>query len=109
MPTLGALANEREPMELSIIFKGPLEHCSRFDVEEALEDWLDDKGEVVGGGAATDGSWGHIDVDIESLTKRNMKGIVQKVRAILKKLKAPSTARIVIVDDENTKVGEFDL
>jgi hypothetical protein len=76
-------------MFLDIYFHSPLQ-IDRDEIEEALEDYLGERGEVVGGGSGIRGS--NIDLEIEG----NAAPHLEPIKQILRKLKVPRDTTIVI-------------
>ena len=64
---------------------------SRDEIEEAIDEILDGRGEVTGGGSGVNGS----NIDIEIFDDNDTKGI-QEVKAVLRSFNLPSDTTIVI-------------
>jgi hypothetical protein len=76
-------------MFLDVYFHSPL-NIDRDDIEEALEEYLGDRGEIVGAGSGASGS--NIDVEIEGDAIPHL----EPIKRILRKLKVPADSQIVI-------------
>jgi hypothetical protein len=91
-------------MEFRIRFTDPLVGCSRQSIEEEVEQWLGTSGEIVGGGAATNGSWANIDVAVKDqlVLSVGLAGVVNQLRAVLRTAKAPASTKITafVSDDK---------
>jgi hypothetical protein len=89
---------------MRIRFNEPLENCSRHSVEEEVEKWIGDSGEVVGGGVATDGCWAHIDLNVSDdiVAERGMASMIDQLRSVLRAAKVPSSTKIVIFENEDS-------
>jgi hypothetical protein len=94
-------------MELSIWMKGPLTGCSRWDIEEGFEEWLGDKGEIIGGGGAPDGSWSHIDIHLFELGEEGVPAALQAARELLRQFGVPQNSTVVFKDDDDKRIGEY--
>jgi len=95
-------------MELRVLFTDPLVGCSRQSVEEDLEGWLGTSGEIVGGGAATNGAWANIDltVDDKHVTALGLPAFVDRMRAVLRASQVPPSTKITaFVSDD--RMDEF--
>lgn len=98
-------------MDIRIRFTDPLIGCSRQSIEEDVEQWLGASGEIVGGGAATDGSWANNDLNISDQIVANvgLSNFVNQLREVLQATKAPASTTITffVNDDvaEEFKVG----
>src|SRR5262245_29921565 len=93
-------------MDFSIILTGPLVGCSRQTIEEEIENWLGVAGEIVGGGAATDGSFADIDVVVQeqAISGVGITAFLEQLRAVLRAAKAPPSSRILaFVSDDKTE------
>lgn len=95
-------------MELAITFREPLVSCSRDDVEEVIEQWLGEHGEIIGAGNATDGSWSHIDIDFFQAGESDIQRIVTEITPLLIELQVPQRTELLFLDDEGT-LGKFNL
>lgn len=99
-------------MDIRVRFTDPLIGCSRQSIEEDVEQWLGESGEIVGGGAATDGSWANIDINVydQSVAKVGLSNFVTQLRAVLKSAKVPASTTITafVSDDvtEEFRVGD---
>jgi hypothetical protein len=93
-------------MELSIVLTAPLVGCSRQTIEEEIENWLGAAGEIVGGGAATDGSFADIDLVVQdqAISRIGLPAFLEQLRTVLRVANAPSSSRIVaFVSDDTTE------
>jgi len=83
-------------MELRVLFTDPLVGCSRQSVEEELEGWLGTAGEIVGGGAATNGTWANIDlaVDDKHISSLGLSAFVDRMREVLRASRVPPSTKI---------------
>ena len=78
----------------------------KWNVEDYLEDWLGEKGEIVGGGAATDGSRSHITIEVFDRGMKQMPSFLAQFRLILQSLHVPQNTSIV-VEYGNDSFQEF--
>jgi hypothetical protein len=78
-------------------------NCSRHSVEEEIEQWIGDSGEVVGGGAAADGSWAHIDLNISDRTiaERGLPNLVDQLRQVLLAANVPPSTKVVVFESDD--------
>jgi hypothetical protein len=82
-------------IDLFIYFRSPLVGPDRWDIEEQLEDWLAERGEVTGGDSATDGGGGSIELQIFEPTANEWKEILSGTKDILKRCKVPRDTELV--------------
>ncbi len=92
-------------MEIRIKFVDPLVGCSRQTVEEQIESWLGSSGELLGGGAATDGSWAHIDFSVEDdvINRVGLQAYFSTLKTILRAARVPPSTKITAFLDETEK------
>jgi hypothetical protein len=76
-------------------------------IEEAFEEWLGDKGEIIGGGGAPDGSWSHIDIHLFELGVDDVPGTLETTRELLRKFGVPQNSTVVFKDDDDKRIGEY--
>jgi len=93
-------------MDIRVRFTDPLVGCSRQSIDEDVEQWLGASGEVVGGGAATDGSWSNIDLNVDGqiVAELGLPNFINQLRGVLQSAKAPaSTSITAFVNDDVTE------
>jgi hypothetical protein len=93
-------------MDFSIVLTAPLVECSRQTIEEEIENWLGTAGEIVGGGAATDGSFADIDLVVQeqAITRTGLPAFLEQLRTVLRTANAPPSTRIIaFVSDDTTE------
>lgn len=97
-------------MDFSIILTDPLVDCSRQTVEEDLEGWLGRSGEIVGGGAATDGSFADIDFSVKDqfISSMGVPAFLDQVRSVLRAAKVPASTKIIAFVSDN-KTEEYSV
>jgi hypothetical protein len=97
-------------MDIRVRFTDPLVGCSRQSIEEDVEQWLGASGEVVGGGAATDGSWANIDLNVNDqvVAQVGLPTFVNQLRGVLQSAKAPSSTTITAFVGDDV-VEEFEV
>lgn len=74
-------------MEFLIYLNSPRGVSLKWDVEDALEDWLGETGEIVGAGAATDGSWANVTIDAFHCTREQVPEYLLGLQQLLRSLK----------------------
>ncbi len=90
---------ENNSQFISIYFYSKLS-MGRSAIEDDLDEILEDKGEVTGGGSGISGS--HIDIDIY---EGNAADFLEPIRSLLKELDVPDDT-VIVIDNEQLPVYE---
>ena len=81
-------------MGADVYLSGPGFWYDRSAIEDEVEEWLADRGEVSGGGSGKDG-W---DIDISLVAERVPEEFVQELLALLRRLDAPPGVKDTIIE-----------
>jgi hypothetical protein len=103
----GILGQSREGKTMAdiyVYFESPLVRYSRWDIEDELEEWLGERGEVTGGGSFLDGSRSNIDLEVDTNNPLAVEALVEELRGVLRDLVVPADTHIaVFFEDESRK------
>jgi hypothetical protein len=90
-------------MEIRVRFNDPLVSCSRHTVEVEIEQWIGDSGEIVGSGAAINGKWAHIDLDVcdRVIADRGLPRVIDELRQVLLTARVPPSTKMIVFEDDD--------
>jgi hypothetical protein len=91
-------------MEIRVRISEPLANSSRMAVEEAIEEWIGGDGEIVGGGAAVDGSWAHIDLNVSDqvVSEQGLPKLIDQLRDVLQAAGVPASTKMIVFESDDT-------
>src|SRR5262245_32132552 len=81
-----ALQGSGESVGADIYISGPGHWFDRSSIEDAVEDWLGDRGEVTGGGSGKDG-W---DIDLSLVAEQVSVPVIEQLLGVLRDANAPA-------------------